>query len=244
MQQGSIQPHIHLSADPRFARVLTCGAPERAKLIADRLEKVEKVAGNREYHSYLGKFEGRDILVISHGVGAPGAAICFQELANVGARAIIRLGTAGGLQDEAQIGDAAVATAAVKQDGLSKLMMPLEYPALADLEATRQLIESFRSSGMRFFSGVVVTSDSFYPGLLPTGLEGFRDAGAIAVEMECSALFTIGQLRHIQTGAALVMDGNPLKWKEGNYAPRSDVMKNAMEKSIANCLKALAALEV
>jgi uridine phosphorylase len=112
--------HIHLSQDPRHARVLTCGAPERAARIAEFLQDAKPLAKNREYHSYLGKYEGQDILVISHGVGSAGAGICFQEVINAGAKAIVRLGTAGGLQDFTQIGDLVVATTWSSRSGCSR----------------------------------------------------------------------------------------------------------------------------
>src|SRR5437879_4666729 len=79
-----LEPHIHLAKNARYRRAIVCGAPERASLIAAKLKGAEKIAENREYVSYLGRFKERDILVTSHGVGSAGAAICFNELIQVG----------------------------------------------------------------------------------------------------------------------------------------------------------------
>lgn len=236
--------HIQLKEDSRHARVLTCGAPERAARIAEFLQDAKPIAKNREYHSYLGKYEGQDILVISHGVGAAGAAICFQEVINAGAKIMVRLGTAGGLQDSSQIGDLVVATAAVRQEGLTPQMVPLNFPAVPDLSLTQELLTQTQASGGRFTSGIVVSSDLFYPGLLDGQLALYRDAGAVAVEMEFSALFVIGSLRKIKTAGIVALDGNPLKWNEGNYAPGSTVMKDAIERAIPVALKTLAAAKL
>ncbi len=45
------------------------------------------------------------------------------------------------------------------------------------------------------------------------------NAGAIAVEMENSTLFTIASLRGIRAASCAVVDGSPLKWDEKNYDP-------------------------
>ena len=136
---SSLKPHIKLAPDTRFQRAIVCGAPERAALIASQMEGSVELAKNREYHSYLGRHQGVDVLIMSHGVGAPGATICFQEMMDVGVKSIIRLGTAGGLQDESRIGDIAVATSAVRQDGTTALMVPAGFPAVADPEITAAL---------------------------------------------------------------------------------------------------------
>ncbi len=231
------KPHIHLTQDSRYERVIVCGSPDRAAVFAQALENPVLVAKNREYHSYLGQYDGVSILVTSHGVGSAGAAICFQELIDVGAKAMIRIGTAGGLYDETRIGDIAVATSAVRKDGVSNLMVPTAYPAVASRQITSHLIAALEAKNIDHRDGVVVTSDLFYPGPMGDDLELFARAGAIAVEMECSTLFVIGALRKIQTGAMLVLDGNPLKWSEGHYDPNPERLKSSM----TSCL--LAALE-
>lgn len=243
------EPHIDLSPDVRYERVLTCGAPERAEWIAKEfLQDARPVARKREYHSYLGRYDGKDVLVISHGVGAPGAMICFQELVHVGAKTIIRVGTAGGLYDGTKVGDLVVATSAIRRDGVSALMVPADFPAIADEKTTALLFERLSKRvqngqrGQNVKRGKVVTSDLFYPGILEGHLQEDADAGAIAVEMECSGLFVLGALKKIRTAAVLALDGNPLKWNEGAYDPRSDAMKIALGHAIHATLSTLAAL--
>jgi uridine phosphorylase len=98
--------HIGLSKEGSdYRKVLVCGSPERALFLSTKLEGAKALAKNREYHSYSGHFQGQNILVMSHGVGSAGAAICFQELVDVGAEVILRLGTAGGLYEETKAGD-------------------------------------------------------------------------------------------------------------------------------------------
>ncbi len=236
-----MKPHIRLAADPRFKRAVVCGAPERAALVASQLENPQELAKNREYHSYIGKHKGVEVMAVSHGVGAAGATICFQELMDVGVQSIIRVGTAGGLQDDAQIGDVALATAAVRQEGVTPLMVPIGYPAVADPVLTASLARAFREKGRKFHHGVILTSDVFYPGVLDTDLRLYQRAGCVAVEMECSALFITGLLRKVRTAGVLALDGNPLKWAEGNYNPQAGSLDQALRAAISAALDAIVA---
>jgi uridine phosphorylase len=234
-----MKSHIQVPSDPARTRALVCGSPERAALIAEDLSGAKVLAKNREYHTYAGDFQGVPLLVTSHGVGAAGAAICFNELIDAGITKIIRLGTAGGLTDDARIGGVVVAEAAVRNEGLSRQMIPVEYPAIANRELTTKLVQELQNQGWSGRSGIILTSDLFYPGVLESPLKLWQSAGIIAVEMECSALFVIGSLRKIQTAAVLVLDGNPLKWKEGDYNPDPAALAKSVELAMKGALRAL-----
>lgn len=232
-----MKPHIQFEANARFKRAIVCGPPERAAAISEYLEGAVPLAKNREYHSYIGKFQGQDVIVISHGVGAPGATICFQELIDVGVTSIIRVGTAGGLMESSDFGDVVVATGAIRKDGVSLSMVPLGFPAVPDFALTAQIQRELAQ--VPFKAGIVLTSDLFYPGVLDPEWALYQKAGAVAVEMECSALFVTGSLRGVRTASALVLDGNPLKWKDGKYAPKSPRVEDSFKRVIPACLRAI-----
>jgi uridine phosphorylase len=212
-------------------------------MIAGFLEEPKVLAKNREYHSFLGRLDNKEILIVSHGVGSAGAAICFQELIDVGAKAIIRVGTAGGLYDDTRIGDVVVASGAVRKDGVSSLMVPAAYPAVPDFDLTLRLAKNFAST-VSLRRGLILTSDLFYRGPLEDDLDFYRKARVIAVEMECATLFVIGQLRGVKTAAAVVLDGNPLKWQEGVYDPDPKRLQASVEASARAALTALAETEI
>lgn len=106
---------IHLRVNPGgdiAERVVIVGDPERARQLSELLVGARLVNENRGLITYTGKYNGVDITVATHGIGAPpSAAIVIEELISMGARFIVRLGTAGGaLRREIGIGDVVVPT--------------------------------------------------------------------------------------------------------------------------------------
>lgn len=222
--------------------VLVVGDPARARTVAKLLTDARPVAANREYHTYTGTFDGVAISVTSHGVGAAGAGAAFTELCRAGARRIIRVGTCGGMQPQVQTGDVVVATGAVRDDGLSERLVPLGYPALCDARLQLALAEY---AGPQAHTGIVLTSDLFYPIALPGHLPLWARAGVIAVEMELSALLVIASLHGVAAGGLLIVDGNPLAEADEqmtSYNPHTSVVADATARAIRVALDTLAHL--
>jgi len=124
----------HLKVGPGVVRpvVLAVGDPFRCEVLAKLCDSFEEVSWNREYRMYNIEYDGASLTIVSHGIGGPGAAICFEELIKCGATTIIRLGTCGAMQSHIKTGDLIVATAACREDGYSSLIAPSGFPAVAD----------------------------------------------------------------------------------------------------------------
>lgn len=226
---------------------LVCGDPARASQIAHYLQDRQPLADQREYRSFCGRFQGAPVAVCSHGIGAPGAAIAFEELIAAGARRLIRVGTCGGLQADLQPGDLIVATAAVQNTGYGRETVPPGFPAVADLDLTLALRQAAQTAGRSVRMGIILTRDNFYRGLPLPDLPDYQQlaaAGVLAVEMECAALFLVGALRQARTAAILVVDGNVLHSggeKMASYQPRQAAVLEATEAAIHIALHALQA---
>ena len=91
-------PHLAIGHGVIRPTVLTCGDPFRCQIVANLCEESTEIKWNREYRTFNITFEGAEMTVVSHGIGGPGAAICFEELIKLGATTIIRLGTCGSLK--------------------------------------------------------------------------------------------------------------------------------------------------
>lgn len=225
-------------------RVLVCGDPARADRIAERLDAATLLSNKREYRAHRGLFRGTPITVCSHGIGAPGAAIAFEELIAAGGRSIIRVGTCGGLQPDIQPGHLVVATAAVQNTGYGRESAPPGYPAVADPALVMCLYHHAATHPQPVRGGIVLTRDNFYAGVNTTAAPDYKvmaEAHVLAVEMECAALFLVAALRGAQSGAILVVDGNVLSASESmeSYHPGQEVVRVALDAAIASALEAL-----
>lgn len=223
----------NLKVDPQELpkRVIVCGDPKRAALIASKLEGHRQIGENREYHSYAGTWKGTEVAIVSHGVGSPGAAVCFEELAKGGVQVIIRVGTAGSYQQAIEPGSLVISTSVVRQDGLTSQLVPPGFPAVADRRVADALVQAAGASdfGLKVAEGMTLTLDVFYNGVLEFPHKLYQKAGVLAVEMENSALFVIASLRGMKAGSILAIDGYADADLLESYNPYTDTMARAIE---------------
>ena len=241
-------PITGLELDVVPPSVLVCGDPERATKTAAQLDAAALLSEQREYRAYGGTYEGMSVLVCSHGVGAPGAAVAFEELIAAGARRLLRIGTCGSLQPHIHDGDLVVATAAVDATGYGRLTAPPGYPAVADVTLTYTLLRTAAAGERRSYSGLVLSSDSFYRGVATPYTPHYptlSQANVLAVEMECAALFHVGNLRRVPAGAILAVDGNVLETGEtiDAYDPHRPIVEAAVTDEIQIALRVLKEME-
>lgn len=232
-------PTLLLSSGQLPQFVLLPGDPARSAHIAEHLDQPEALAKNREFHSYRGFYRGIPVGVVSTGVGSPSAAICAEESIRAGARVLLRVGTAGSLQDDVTDGALVVATGAVRGEGTSQQLLPAEYPAVADPEVADALWRASNTQGARVRRGVVVTYDAFYQGVLDLRFAILSQAGALCVEMECAAVFCVALLRGVKAGAILAIDGDARRASTGTYDPHREVVHSAIDLEITAALEAV-----
>ncbi len=239
-----VLPIIGLTVGGIPENVLVCGDPARAEKTAEFLDGAQLVAQNREYHAYQGTFKGMSVLVCSHGIGSPGAAMAFEELITAGARHIIRIGTCGAIQADIADGDLIITTAAVANIGFAREYVPPYYPAVATPELVIALENTAVSKNWPHHRGLVITRDLFFTGIdtpFAPNYQTLAAANVLAVEMECAALFMIGSLRKVNTAAILAVDGNVLQTIEtlDSYNPHRNIVAQAVATEIEIALEAL-----
>lgn len=225
------------------AYAIVCGDPFRAEKIASKLEGARELAYAREYRTFVGRYDGVDVAVVSHGVGSPGAAVCFEELAKAGVKTVIRVGTAGSLAPARYpAGSLIVSTAAAREEGLTKQLVPAGFPAVADGVVAETLYrEAVALGGGPVGKGITVTFDAFYSGVVELPHKPYAEAGVLAVEMEIAALYVVAALRGMRAGAIVALDGDATGVDE-DYNPHRDVVAQAVEREIEAALRTIAAL--
>lgn len=199
--------HIRVPRGEVAERVLMSGDPGRVDMLASLLSDVRLVNTHRGFRVYTGYYNGVRVSLAAHGVGGPSASIVFEELYMLGARVYVRLGTCGSLVEAVDIGDIVIPTVAAYYPGglyyqyLGELACA---PAAPHYELLRLLVEEASRLGARYHVGPIVSSDAFYAED-PSFASRWASRGSIAVEMECSTLFTLGHMRGARVGAILVV---------------------------------------
>lgn len=202
-----IQPHIMCGLGDVAESVLLPGDPNRVERIASFFDESKKVADYRGYLTFTGRVDKTAISACSSGIGCPSAAIVVEELSNIGAKNLIRVGTTGALQNDIEIGDIVIATASARADGASNAFAPIGFPAIADFQVVSALIQAANKLNKKFHLGVVVSSDAYYAENLDF-VTSYRNANVLSVEMEASVIFTLTNIKKLRGGAILVVDSN------------------------------------
>jgi uridine phosphorylase len=197
------QIHLHPTA-PLAERVLLPGDPGRALALAQLLlEKPLMFNHNRGLWGYTGTAaDGEPLSIQSTGMGGPSAAIVLHELAALGARRAIRVGTCGALNGELALGELLVAHEAIAADGTSRALgADGHVSADRELSAALEILARERRAHP---PARIVSTDLFYE---PDSRreQQWRAGGAVAVEMEAATLFVLGARLQVAVGCALVV---------------------------------------
>lgn len=216
---ADLQYHIRCKRGDVGEAVLLPGDPGRCESIARLFDRPRLVASNREYTTYTGELDGRPLSVCSTGIGSPSTAIAVEELAAIGVKTFIRVGTTGSIDRNVRFGDLVVATAAVRDEGTTPAYVPLSYPAVADYELVQAMIGAGRETGRRVHAGIVRSHDALYADLhaseqprfkeLEPALELWQRARVVCNDMESSTIFTLCALRGMRGGSVLTVVNEP-----------------------------------
>ena len=231
------------------ARALVVGEPARAEWCAGLLDDAVEVGRYREYVTFTGNFQGTPITICSHGVGSGGAAVAFHELFLGGVTTVIRAGTCGAMQAGIPDGQIIVGSGAVRHDGTSDELVPIEYPAVAHHEVVAALLASCGEMGVeRPPAGIVLTKATLYEGLRNPSMDTWERAGVVAVEMEFATLLVMAGIRGLRAGGLFVSDGNAVRKREQGaakdftYDPHREVVKANTQTMLKIAVAALAAI--
>lgn len=208
------------------------GDPFRSALIAEKIAKFQggvvparPLAHKREYCTYLMEMGGAKVLITSTGIGGPSTSIAVDELAQLGVRTFVRVGTTGAIQDGIEIGDVVITSGSVRLDGASRQYAPVEYPAVAHHEVLGSLIDAAKTVmpplKHRFHVGITASTDTFYQGqerresflhYVPRTFQGLteelRQLHVLNYEMESATLLTLCNAFGLRGGCVTGVIGN------------------------------------
>ncbi len=130
-EDGSVF-HIHLLPEQIKENIILVGDPGRVDMVASYFDVIEYDVSSREFHAIGGKYKGKELMCISHGIGPDNIEIVITELdalANIDFATrqvkpnhrtlnMVRIGTSGSIQYDLNIGDFVIAEKAIGFDGI------------------------------------------------------------------------------------------------------------------------------
>lgn len=243
---SNLQPHIRCSNEDAALYAILPGDPMRVDRIKAFLTDATDIAFNREHKSVSGYYKGVKIMAVSTGMGGPSTAIAIEELAKIGVKAMIRIGSCGALRAGIKLGDLLVVNGAVRDDGASKGYIDSIYPAIPDTELMCDVIESAKAMGYPYHVGIARSHDCLYGD--PKGdLDEYWGAhNVLGSDMETSTLFVVGGLRGVKTASILnnvVEVGCDTTEGINSYVDGTSAVAEGEKKEIITALEALVALD-
>jgi uridine phosphorylase len=173
------------------------GDPGRALLLAQELLEEPKMSNHaRGLWGYSGSTPAGDALTIqTTGIGGPSAALVLGDLAELGARRAVRVGTCAGSSD-CKLGDLLLVTGAIAEGGsATSFGVAVGESVIPDPGLTEQVLEALAGDGR----SVTVASVDGDPG------EQAPPPGVVATDMQTAPLLARARLLGIVATAVLIV---------------------------------------
>ena len=198
---------VHIGAKPGdiAPTVLMPGDPYRARWAAQTfLDNPVLVNEVRGMLGYTGTWRGNPVTIHGSGMGMPSFSIYANELIrDYGAKTIIRVGSAGGMQPEVKIRDVVLAMTASSLSTPSRgIFRELNFAPCADYGLLSAAHRAASARGIGVHVGNIYSSDVFYDER-PDLNEIMTRHGILGVEMEAAELYNLCA-RHGVRGLAVL----------------------------------------
>ncbi len=184
-------PHNTAKLGEIAKTVLMPGDPLRSKFIAENFLTSPVLVNNvRGVQGYTGTWKGAPVTVMASGMGIPSIGIYSWELyTEYGVENILRVGSAGSLQEDLHVMDIVIAQGACTDSNFAHQFGLLgTYAPIADYELMRTAVSCAEALGVKPRVGNVLSADNFYSDGTDSA-DPWRKMGVLAVEMECAGLF-------------------------------------------------------
>ena len=224
-------PHNKAEAGDIAKVVLMPGDPLRAKYIAETyLTEVKCFNSVRNMLGFTGKYKGKELSVMGGGMGIPSISIYSYELYKFyDVDTIIRIGSAGALQEDIELKDIVMAQGACTDSRFAyQYELPGTFAPIADFSLLEKAVAEARALEIPFKVGNVVSSDTFY-NAFPDVAKKWADMGALCLEMEAAALYMNAAKLKKKALAILSISDHIIKGTELSAEERQTGFSNMME---------------
>lgn len=184
-------PHIEAKEGEIAKTVIMAGDPLRAKFMAEKyLDNPTIYNQVRSMFGYTGTYKGKRVSIQGHGMGIPSIGIYTYELFNFyDVDTIIRVGSAGAIDDDLNIGDIVMGMGACTNSNYARQYnLCGTFAPIADFGLLSKAVSEAERQGFRYKVGNLYSSDTFYDDD-ENSLKQWQKMGVLAVEMEAPALY-------------------------------------------------------
>lgn len=223
--------HIGAKEGQIAETILLPGDPLRAKYIADNyLEDVICYNEVRGMYGYTGTYKGKRISVQGTGMGVPSISIYVNELIqSYGVKKLIRVGTCGAIQENIKVRDVILAMTSCTTSGINRRRFNgMDFAPAASFKLLKKAYDVAEEKGIPVTVGNILTSDLFYDDI-PNSFKMWADYGVLAIEMESTALYTLGAKYGVDTLSILTVSDNIITGEETNSDERQKTFTKMME---------------
>lgn len=152
-----------------------------------------------------------NVSMIDFKIGSPTAALIIEVLSVIEPQAVLFLGMCGGLHPSLGVGDFILPVAAIRDEGVSRHFIPPQVPSLPTFKIQKFVSQVIVENGLDYRTGVIHTTDYRFWEFDEIFKNQLYEERAIAIDMECAALFSVGFVSKVPIGALLLVSDLPLK---------------------------------
>ena len=184
-------PHINAEPGAFADAVIMPGDPLRAKFIAENyLDEARQVNDVRNMLGFTGRYKGRPLSVLGHGMGIPSCSIYCSELVNsFGVKRLLRAGSCGAVSKKVRLRDIIIAMGACTDSKVNRVRFRgHDFAAIADYELLRTAVAQAERKGLSHHVGNVFSADLFYTPE-PEMFELMEKYRVYGVEMEAAGIY-------------------------------------------------------
>jgi len=194
------------------------GPKDRLEFLVKKIENPVRNFSFMEYTMFTGTYQGIKISAINGGRFSTDTSITTEVMCNAKIANIIRIGTAGSLDENIKVGDLFVVDEVIRGDGVTPYYVDKDFKTVADKKIADTLYEAGKGLGLNIHRGKAWTTDALLRETREI-VEAKRKEGAQAVDMVSSTLLTIAQTYNIKAGSILAVSDNVITGEMGFMNP-------------------------
>jgi purine-nucleoside phosphorylase len=232
-------PHIDAEPGDFADTVLMPGDPLRARYIAETfLDDIRQVNRVRHMLGYTGRYKGREISVMGHGMGIPSVSIYAKELiTDYDVTTLIRVGSCGAVRDDVAVHDLVIGLGACTDSGVNRSRFAgMDFAAIADFDLTRHAVDAAAARDVPVKVGNLFSADLFYDPR-PDTAELLKRYGIVGVEMEAAGLYGVAAEFGARAATLCTVSDHILRGESLSSTERETRFTTMMEVALESVLR-------